>query len=70
MGKFDTKVNKHEPDAPKSQIIKKKKSNKKLFALESNNSMEKARNLKVLSTLGKEKEIKDRLAPKKVQKKK
>jgi len=69
MGKFDTKVNKHEPDAPKSQIIKKKKSNKKLFVLEST-SMEKARNLKVLSTLGKEKEIKDRLAPKKVQKKK
>ena len=28
MGKFDRKVNKYEPKAPNSQVIKKKKSNK------------------------------------------
>jgi len=64
MGKFDKKVNKHEPDAPKSQVIKKKKSNKNLFILESDKSKEKARNLKVLQTMGKEKEIKERTAKK------
>jgi len=68
MGKFDKKVNKHEPDAPRSQVIKKKKSNKKLFTMESNRGLEKERNLKILTLLGKEKEIKERTA--KVPKKK
>ena len=49
MGKFDKKVNKHEPEAPKSQKKEKKKSNKALHDLESNKSMEKDRNMKILN---------------------
>ena len=45
MGKFDKKVNKYEPDAPKSQKILKKKSNSVLAKLQSNKSLEKERNL-------------------------
>ena len=56
MGKFDKKVNKHEPDAPKSQKKEKKKSNKALHDLESNKSMEKERNMKILNFMQREKE--------------
>jgi hypothetical protein len=47
MGKFDRKLKK-EPEAPKTQTIQKKKSNKGLFELESNRGVEKSRNMKVL----------------------
>ena len=47
MGKFDRKLNK-EPDAPASQKIEKKKSNKGLFELERDRGQEKQRNMKVL----------------------
>lgn len=57
MGKFDKKVNKHEPDAPSSQTVKKKKSNKNLHALESDRGTEKNRDLKILGLLQREKEI-------------
>lgn len=49
MGKFDKKVNKYEPDAPKSQKILKKKSNSVLAKLQSNKSLEKERNLKIFT---------------------
>ena len=58
MGKFDRKANKFEPNAPNSQVIKKKKSNKKLHDLESNRSSEKQRNMKILDLLKKEKDLK------------
>ena len=47
MGKFDRKLNK-EPDAPTSQKVTQKKSNKGLFELEKDRSVEKSRNMKVL----------------------
>ena len=56
MGRFDKKL-KSEPDAPKSQIVKKKKSNKHLHELERDKSTEKSRNLKILNLLGREKDI-------------
>ena len=57
MGKFDRKVNKHEPDAPKTQKIKSKKiQQKNLHALETNKSAEKERNMKILNLLQKEKD--------------
>lgn len=46
MGKFDKKLKK-EPDAPKTQRLVKKKSNKALGELESNRGNEKSRNLKI-----------------------
>lgn len=58
MGKFDKKVNKHEPDAPKSLKAPKKKSNVKLHTLETNKSLEKDRNLKLLNLMQREKELK------------
>jgi len=58
MGKFDRKVNKFEPNAPNSQVIKKKKSNKQLHELESKRSVEKDRNMKILTLMGKEKKLK------------
>ena len=57
MGKFDRKVNKFEPKAPNSQVIKKKKSNKKLHDLETTRSLEKDRNFKILSLMSKESEL-------------
>jgi len=56
MGKFDKKVNKHEPDAPNSLKKAKKKSNKNLHTLETSNSLEKDRNMKILGLLSKEKD--------------
>lgn len=56
MGKFDKKVNKHEPDAPNSLKVHKKKSNAKLHTLESKPSAEKERNMKILQTMQKQKE--------------
>ena len=56
MGRFDRKL-KNEPDAPKSQTIKKKKSNAKLHELEKDKGSEKSRNLKILNLLSREKEI-------------
>lgn len=58
MGKFDKKVNKYEPDAPKSLKAPKKKSNAKLHQLETNKSVEKDRNLKLLNLMQREKEQK------------
>ncbi len=51
MGKFDKKVNKHEPNAPNTQKVHKKKSNKILHQLESNKSMEKERNMGILNKI-------------------
>ena len=51
MGKFDKKVNKYEPDAPKSLKAPKKKSNAKLHELQTNKSLEKDRNLKLLNLM-------------------
>ena len=58
MGKFDKKVNKYEPDAPNSLKKPKKKSNKGLHALETQNSLEKDRNIKILNLLQREKDYK------------
>ena len=58
MGKFDKKVNKHEPDAPKSLKVHKKKSNAKLATLESKPNVEKDRNMKILNMMQKEKDYK------------
>lgn len=51
MGKFDRKVNKTEPDAPKSQKAPKKRSNESLFKLSANRSLEKDRNMKVFDLI-------------------
>lgn len=58
MGKFDKKVNKYEPDAPNSLKKPKKKSNKSLHALETQSSLEKDRNIKILNLLQREKDYK------------
>jgi len=58
MGKFDKKVNKYEPDAPKGLKVQKKKSNAKLATLESKPNVEKDRNMKILNMMQKEKEYK------------
>lgn len=58
MGKFDRKANKYEPNAPNSQLKLKKKSNKKLFDLEKNKSTEKDRNMKILTLMDREKDLK------------
>ena len=58
MGKFDKKVHKYEPDAPNSLKKPKKKSNKNLHALETQNSVEKERNIKILNLLQREKDYK------------
>ena len=57
MGKFDKKVNKKEPDAPKTQKIGKKRSNEHMFHLASNRSMEKDRNMKIFNTMQRKKEL-------------
>jgi len=51
MGRFDKKVNKHEPDAPHSLKKLKKKSTSKLNQMETKHNKdgaEKERNLKIL----------------------
>jgi hypothetical protein len=58
MGKFDKKVNKHEPDAPTTQKIVKKKSNASLFEIEKSRKNEKARNLKIYSWMQRADEVK------------
>lgn len=58
MGKFDKKVNKHEPDAPNSLKKFKKKSNAKLHTLESKPNVEKDRNMKILQMMQREKDYK------------
>jgi hypothetical protein len=55
MGKFDKKVNKHEPDAPNSLKKAKKKSNAGLHKLETSTGAEKARNMSILNLMNKEK---------------
>lgn len=59
MGRFDKKVNKHEPDAPTTLKKMKKKSNSKLNQMESKlgkDGSEKERNLAIFSKMIKEKE--------------
>ena len=56
MGKFDKKLKK-EPEAPKSQKVEKKKSNKGLAALTHNPSGEKERNMKIFNMLQKKQDI-------------
>lgn len=51
MGKFDRKANKFEPEAPKTQRVVKKKSNKGLHKIETNRGHEKDRNMKILTLL-------------------
>lgn len=64
MGKFDKKVNKYEPDAPKSLKRPAKKSNQHLHDIEfkknkAEGNSEKDRNLKILGMLQKEKDYKE-----------
>ncbi len=58
MGKFDKKVSKHEPDAPNSMKILKKKSNSELARLQHDTKGEKERNMKILSLLQRQGEVK------------
>lgn len=58
MGKFDKKVSKHEPDAPNSIKIQKKKSNQQLAKLQNDSKSERERNMKILNFLQREKEFK------------
>jgi hypothetical protein len=58
MGKFDRKANKHEPDAPTSQKIQPKKSNKELHELSVNRDKEKDRSLKILQFMEKAETLK------------
>ena len=57
MGRFDRKAGKNEPDAPTSQKIQKKKSNKGLAELTHNSSLERERNMKIFNMLQKKGEI-------------
>lgn len=52
MGKFDRKM-RNEPDAPKTQKVVPKKSNKALGDLEVDRKGEKSRNLKIFNFLQK-----------------
>jgi hypothetical protein len=56
MGKFDKKL-RSEPDAPTSQKIAPKKSNRALFELDRDRLSEKNRNMKVLDMLQKKREL-------------
>lgn len=58
MGKFDKKISKKEPEAPKSQKILKKKSNSDLAKLASNPKGEKERNMKILNFMERSQEVK------------
>lgn len=51
MGKFDRKVNKHEPDAPKSLKTTKKRSNEGMFKLQADRSLERERNMKIFDLM-------------------
>ena len=55
MGKFDRKM-RNEPDAPKTQKVVPKKSNKALGDLEVDRKGEKSRNLKIFNFLQKKQE--------------
>lgn len=79
MGKFDKKVSKHEPEAPNSQKIVKKKSNQALAKLQNDPKGERERNMKILGLMQREKEVKaggkadahfdvDKMVGKKIQK--
>jgi hypothetical protein len=58
MGKFDKKVSKHEPEAPNSQKILKKKSNSELAKYAHDSKGERERNLKILNFLQRSGEVK------------
>lgn len=58
MGKFDRKVSKHEPEAPNSQKILKKKSNSDLAKFQHDRKGEKERNMKILGLLQRAGEVK------------
>lgn len=51
MGRFDKKAAKNEPDAPTSQKIQKKKSNKSLNELTHDRKKESERNMKIFNML-------------------
>lgn len=57
MGKFDRKVNKLEPEAPKSLKSQKKRSNEHMFKLSENRSLEKERNMKIFDTMQRKKDL-------------
>ena len=57
MGRFDRKAGKNEPDAPTSQKVQKKKSNKALAELTHNSGKEKERNMKIFNLLQKKQDI-------------
>jgi len=57
MGRFDRKAGKNEPDAPSSQKVAKKKSNKGLAELAHNNKKEQERNMKIFNMLQKKQDI-------------
>ena len=57
MGKFDKKVNKSEPDAPKSNKILKKKSNSQLDQMSRDPKQERDRNLKLLNWMARAEEV-------------
>lgn len=57
MGRFDRKAGKNEPDAPTSQKILKKKSNKGLNELMHNTKKESERNMKIFNMLQKKQDI-------------
>jgi hypothetical protein len=58
MGKFDRKVNKKEPDAPKSMKVHKKKSNPEIAKYDVDSKAEKNRNMKILNFLNRAEEMK------------
>lgn len=57
MGKFDRKAGKNEPNAPTSQKVVKKKSNKGLNELNHDRKKESERNMKIFNTLQKKGDI-------------
>ena len=57
MGKFDKKAGKNEPNAPTSQKILKKKSNKGLNELTHDRKKESERNMKIFNMLQKKQDI-------------
>ena len=57
MGRFDRKAGKNEPDAPTSQKIQKKKSNKGLNELTTDRKKETERNMKIFNMLQKKEDL-------------
>ena len=57
MGRFDRKAAKNEPNAPTSQKVKKKKSNKAIGELAQDAGKEKERNLKIFNLIQKKQDI-------------